>query len=226
MTAPLKLVVFDVDGTLVDSQNDIVAGMSHAFGLMNLPGPSRAEVLATVGLSLPSAMAQLAPTADDDTQAHLVAAYKKTYRELRIGAGSRESSPLYDGITQVLAQLHAVPPLLMGIATGKSRRGLDILLDAHELRPYFVTQHCEDDHPSKPHPSMVSAAMGDAGVEPADTVVIGDTSFDMEMARAAGAGFIGVSWGYHDRARLAGADAVVDTPEDLIDAVLSWGRFQ
>ncbi|MEM1074610.1 MAG: HAD-IA family hydrolase [Pseudomonadota bacterium] len=225
MSADLRLVIFDVDGTLVDSQNHIVAGMRRAFGSMGMDAPSHSDILATVGLSLSRAIEELAPDVEPSHQAEMVDAYKMTYRDLRMDAGSKQSSPLYDGIADVLQNLHAVDPLLMGVATGKSRRGLDALLDAHQLRSYFVTRQCADDHSSKPHPSMVLSAMADAGVSPEETVVVGDTRFDMEMARAAGAGFVGVSWGYHDRSQLAGADAIVDRVSDLTEAVLRAGAM-
>ncbi|MEL7099690.1 MAG: HAD-IA family hydrolase [Pseudomonadota bacterium] len=192
----LRLIVFDVDGTLVDSQRDIVGGMQHAFALMDLPAPEPAAILATVGLSLPQTMARLAPELGPEGQAALVAAYKKTYAELRLFAGSAASSPLYPGARDCLEALHAVPDILLGIATGKSRRGLDALLDAHDLRPFFVTAQHADIHPSKPHPSMLHAAMRDAGTEAAHTIMVGDSSFDMDMARAAEVTAIGVGWGY------------------------------
>lgn len=223
MSEDLRLVIFDVDGTLVDSQNDIVTGMTTAFDLVDMPAPGRADILATVGLSLPVSMAHLAPDASPDVRDRLVEAYKSTYRALRIGAGSRESSPLYFGIEEALADLHSVDPLLMGVATGKSRRGLNLLLDAHQLRPYFMTQQCADDHPSKPHPSMLHSAMSEAGVVSDATVMVGDTAYDMDMARAAGARFVGVTWGYHDRSRIQGADIIVDDVTDLTSAILELG---
>ena len=113
----------------------------------------------------------------------------------------------------------------LGIATGKSRRGLDHVLAAHGLAPMFATTQVADDHPSKPHPSMIRAALAETGADPAQSVMIGDTSFDMDMGRAAGVRTIGVSWGYHPRAALAGADAVIDG-FDALEAALDqlWGR--
>ncbi len=215
MTGDLRLILFDVDGTLVDSQADIVASMTAAFYSADLPVPDRADILSIVGLSLPQAMAVLAPQADVNTQTAMVAAYKDRYMALRAAAGSQHSSPLFPGIREVLEDLHSVPETILGVATGKSQRGLDALIDGHNLRSLFLTLHCADHHPSKPHPSMVVQAMSDIGVTPAQTVVIGDTSFDMEMARAAGAFALGVTWGYHPPERLGAAHKVVDAVRDL-----------
>lgn len=210
MTGALRLVVFDVDGTLVDSQADIVASMTAAFEAVGLPVLPREVLLSIVGLSLPVAMEQLAPQADAQTREVMVAAYKARYFELRSANGTESSSPLYPHVRAVLDQLHADPETLLGIATGKSRRGLDRLVDGHGIRHLFVTRQCADDHPSKPHPAMLRAALSETGVSASRAVMVGDTSFDMEMARAAGMLAIGVSWGYHDAARLGDAHLVID----------------
>ncbi|MEO0938895.1 MAG: HAD-IA family hydrolase [Pseudomonadota bacterium] len=219
----LRLIIFDVDGTLVDSQRDIVGGMQHAFGLMNLPSPDKDAILGTVGLSLPQTMARLAPDAGPETQDALVAAYKKTYAEMRLFAGSAASSPLYPGARDCLEALHAVPDILLGIATGKSRRGLDVLLDAHDLRSLFVTAQNADGHPSKPHPSMLLTAMSEAGTDPQNTVMVGDSSFDMDMARAAGVTGVGVGWGYQPADRLD-AKITAQTFEDLTTHLLHLAK--
>lgn len=222
MTADLRLVVFDVDGTLVDSQADIVGSMATAFEVVGLPVPARSDVLSIVGLSLPQAMARLAPGADAD---RMVQAYKDAYVERRAAAGSAASSPLYPGARAALDRLQEEPNILLGIATGKSRRGLDLLLDAYELHPYFVTQQVADFHPSKPHPAMLHAAMNEAGVDAAQAVMIGDTTFDMEMAGAAGMPFVGVSWGYHPAAHLSRAATVLDEFDGLDQALADlWER--
>ncbi|EPX86906.1 HAD-IA family hydrolase [Salipiger mucosus] len=206
----LRLVIFDVDGTLVDSQADILASMSAAFEAVALPVPGRETVLSIVGLSLPEAMSRLAPGADKATRGAMVEGYKARYMTLRSENGTAVSSPLYPHVRGVLDALHAQPETLLGIATGKSRRGLDKLVDGHGIRPLFVTQQCADDHPSKPNPAMLKAALAETGVAPRRAVMIGDTSYDMEMARAAGMLAIGVSWGYHDAARLADAHMILD----------------
>ena len=206
----LKLIIFDVDGTLVDSQADILASMRGAFAEVGKQAPSREEILGIVGLSLPLAIARLAPEADSATLEVMVEGYKQSYMRLRSANGTEASSPLYPNVREVLGALHARPEWLLGIATGKSRRGLDRLVEGHGIRNLFVTQQCADDHPSKPHPAMIEAALAEAGVEPHQAVMLGDTSFDMDMARDAGVHGIGVSWGYHDRARLASARTIID----------------
>ncbi len=205
MSTPLRLVIFDVDGTLVDSQGDILGAMRHAFGAVDLEVPSRDAVLGIVGLSLPVAMARLAPDAGPAVQDELVEGYKSAYVDMRAKVGAAQSSPLYPGARDSLEQLHATPEVLLGVATGKSKRGLDSLIKAHDLGSFFVTQQVADFHPSKPHPSMILQAMADTGVDPENTVMIGDTSFDMEMAQSAGVRSIGVSWGYHPVSALTGA---------------------
>ncbi|MBY5931407.1 HAD-IA family hydrolase [Tateyamaria omphalii] len=211
----MRLVVFDVDGTLVDSQADIVASMAAAFGAVDVPAPTRQDILGIVGLSLPVAMQTLAPEADHD---RMVAVYKDSYADLRLSNGAA-SSPLYPGARAALDRLNGRDDILLGIATGKSKRGLEGLIETHGLDGMFVTRQVADFHPSKPHPSMLQAAMDEAGVYAADAVMIGDTSFDADMAQAAGMPFIGVGWGYHPAVRLTGARTVLDDFDDLDDAL-------
>lgn len=215
MSGPLRLVIFDVDGTLVDSQGDIVAAMAAAFAAVGAPAPSRSEVLSIVGLSLDVAMTVLAPTRSAGDHLEMVQAYKDAYMRLRAEVGVAQSSPLYPGALETLRRLHAQPEVLLGIATGKSKRGLEKLIDGHGLEGLFVTRQVADFHPSKPHPAMIHQAMADAGVGPDETVMIGDTSFDMEMAAAAGVTGIGVTWGYHPREKLAAAAHLVESYDAL-----------
>lgn len=218
MSAPLSLVLFDVDGTLVDSQNHIVAAMEAAFARHDLPAPSRAQVLSIVGLSLPKAMAALDAQGSAARQAALVQAYKDTYMAQRQNDGV---SPLYPGARETLDALHARDEVLLGVATGMSRRGLDHVIAAHGLAPLLLTRQTADDHPSKPHPAMVLAAMNDLGVAPARTVFVGDTIYDIEAGLAAKVFTIGVTWGYHsaDDLRAAGAHRVVSDFAALIPAI-------
>ncbi len=205
-----RLVIFDVDGTLVDSQADILAAMTAAFAGAGIATPSREDILGIVGLSLPEAMSVLVPGIATPLRRELVAGYKAAYMELRAENGVAVSSPLYPHVRGVLEELHAVPDLLLGVATGKSRKGLDKLLDGHGLRPLFVTQQVADNHPSKPNPAMLRSALAETGVPPHRAVMVGDTSYDMEMARAAGLLAVGVGWGYHDRSRLRDAHILLD----------------
>ncbi|WP_443971767.1 HAD-IA family hydrolase [Sphingobium sp. CR28] len=203
----LRLAIFDCDGTLVDSQHSIVAAMQGAFDAVSLPCPDRATCLSVVGLSLPEAMAQLLPNAEADFHGLMSGHYKEAFHALRAGGGVHE--PLYDGIADLLDALEA-DGWLLAVATGKSDRGLRLVLEHHGLHPRFVSLQTADRHPSKPHPSMIHQALADAGADAANAVMIGDTSFDMLMARAAGVRGLGVGWGYHtpEILREAGAQSV------------------
>ncbi len=211
-----RLAVFDCDGTLIDSQAAICAAMTAAFAAHRLAPPLPTAVRRIVGLSLVEAVGELRPTNDSALHAAIAASYKRAFHDLRAKGALAE--PLFDGIAAVLATLHA-SGWRLGVATGKSDRGLALALAGHGLSDLFVTLQTADRHPSKPDPSMLVAAMAEAGVAPADTVLIGDTSYDIAMARAAGVRAIGVAWGYHPVAELcaAGADAVARRPADLID---------
>ncbi len=200
----LRLALFDVDGTLMDSQGHIVQAMATAFAGEGLAPPVREAVLRIVGLSLPDAIARLAPPVDAPTLNRLVEGYKATYDD-RGRAG--DVPPLYPGALACLDALAADPHVLLGVATGKSRRGLTHVLEGHGLTERFLTTQVADDHPSKPHPAMVHAALRETGVAAGDAGMIGDTSFDMEMALAAGVRRLGVAWGYHTVAAILAAAA-------------------
>jgi phosphoglycolate phosphatase len=216
----VRLAVFDCDGTLSDGQAAVCAAMDAAFATAGLAPPDRNRVRRSVGLSLPHAVRQIAPDATEHEAAVVVEAYKEAFRRSRSEGTLVE--PLYEGIAHLLGRLKA-RGWLLGVATGKSDRGLESCLVTHGVFDLFVTLQTADRHPSKPHPSMLHAAMAEAGAAPADTVMIGDTAFDMAMARAAGCRTLGVAWGYHAPEELieAGAEAVAQTPadlEELIDA--------
>jgi len=202
--AKIRLIVFDCDGTLVDSQHLIVAAAEQAFAAEGLPPPAAAEVHAIIGLSLEVAIAVLLPEAEPALHDRLVERYRAAWRELR-AAGVQE--PLYPGALATLRELDRRGHLL-GVATGKSRPGLELVLDHHRLSALFVSLQTADRHPSKPHPGMLESAMRETGSDPAETLMVGDTSYDMTMAQAAGARAIGVAWGYHPVAALASAGAV------------------
>lgn len=215
-----KLVIFDVDGTLVDSQNIIVAAQRAAFGRYDLEPPTRERSLSIVGLSLHEAFTALAgPKAP---VAGLVEAYKEAFAELR--ADPAHAEPLFPGAAECLEWLAARGDTLLGIATGKSRRGVSHLLERHGWERVFATVQTADDAPSKPHPGMLHGAMGEVGARPEDCVMIGDSSFDMSMARAAEVLPIGVSWGFQPVAALteAGADSIVDSYDELRSSLLGF----
>jgi phosphoglycolate phosphatase len=214
----LRLVIFDVDGTLVDSQSEIMAAMTHAFAVSTFVMPDRNAVLSIVGLSLNEAFAKLCPEASETERAHLVQAYKDAFNDLRGPDGQAELSPLYPGALDALDVLKSQDHTLLAVATGKSRRGLDKMLERHGLRGFFHSEQVADYHPSKPHPSMILTALNETGVMAGDAVMLGDTTFDMDMARAAGVKKIGVSWGYHPAYTLL-PDILINAFADLPDAV-------
>lgn len=218
------LVVFDCDGTLVDSQHSICAAMAQAFDDARLVPPERAAILAIVGLSLPHAMARLLPEGEVDLHHHLAERYKRAFHAMR-GRG-QVSEPLYPGMADLIETLDAAGWLL-GVATGKSDRGLALCLAQHGIADRFVTLQAADRHPSKPHPSMLFQAMADAGASPQTTVMIGDTHFDIDMGLAAGTRTIGVGWGYHSPKDLwdAGAHAVAMDSTELHRHIVAHDRL-
>ena len=212
-----RLIVFDCDGTLVDSQQLIVEAARQTLLAHDLEPLEADAVRAVIGLSLDLALAHLVPDADERTLISLVATYRTTWRLLRT-QGVLE--PLFPRTREVLDMLDRDGHLL-GVATGKSRPGLLEVLDHHGLTALFVSLQTGDRHPSKPHPSMLEEAMRETGSAPAETMMVGDTSFDMAMARAAGARAIGVAWGNHAPELLAaaGAELILADFDQLLDCV-------
>ena len=213
-----RLAIFDCDGTLVDSQINICLAMEDCFARAGLAAPCRERARRVVGLSLVEAMRAMLPEADPEFHVTLAEDYKLAFHRLR-GQGLVDE-PLYEGVADLIDALES-DGWLLGIATGKSDRGLGLCLAHHGLSRRFVTLQTADRHPSKPHPSMVEQAMADAGADRATTIMIGDTSYDMAMARAAGVTAIGVAWGYHEAGELraAGAHHVADHPSDILELI-------
>lgn len=210
------LVIFDLDGTLVDSQHEIVEAQARAFAAHGLPAPTRAKALSVVGLSLTEAFRVLAGA--DGPLESLAEAYKAAWTDLRQRPGYSDN--LYPGAEAAIAALRGAG-VTLGIATGKSRRGVDRILAARGWSDLFATVQTADTHPSKPDPSMILTALAETGAEPSDSLMIGDTTYDIEMAVAAGITPIGVAWGYHPTEMLveAGAARVVTTFDELLQTI-------
>jgi phosphoglycolate phosphatase len=210
----VRLAVFDCDGTLSDGQAGVCDAMEIAFAAAGLAAPDRHRVRRTVGLSLPVAIRRIAPDLPEGQQVAAVDAYKDAFRRSRVEGTLRE--PLYEGVAELLGRLKA-RGWVLGVATGKSDRGLKSCLVTHGIFDLFATLQTADRHPSKPDPAMLETAMTEAGAQPASTVMIGDTAYDMAMARTAGCRALGVAWGYHTTEELldSGAEAVAATPQQL-----------
>jgi phosphoglycolate phosphatase len=215
---PVRLAVFDCDGTLVDGQADVCWAMERAFTRAGLPAPEVAAVRRIVGLSLPAAVRALAPDLSEAQNTAVTEFYRTSFRARREEGLLDE--PLYDGIADLLRGLHGAGWQL-AVATGKSDRGLAACLASHGIADLFVSLQTADRHPSKPHPAMLEAALFEAGADRNQAVMIGDTSFDMLMARSIGVAAIGVGWGYHGAGELlaSGAGRVVESAAALAEAL-------
>ena len=213
-----RLAIFDCDGTLVDSGASIHRALAAAFEAHGLECPPPGVSRKVIGLSLVEAMARLAPEADHEA---LSRTYKEAFFAMR--AGGYVEEPLFEGILPLLDALEA-QGWLLAVATGKSDRGLRHCLESHGIHARFVSLQTADRHPSKPHPAMALAAIAEAGARPESSVVIGDTSFDIGMALAAGAGTIGAAWGYHEADELAaaGAHGVAIEPAEILSIAGRW----
>ena len=214
-----RLAIFDCDGTLVDSGHTIFVALKRALEERGLAVPPPEVCRRVIGLSLVEAIAGVVPNLTCDDHVELAEAYKRHFIAMR--AAGEVEEPLFDGVLELLERLEE-GGWLLAVATGKSDRGLKHCLDFHGIHARFISLQTADRHPSKPHPSMVLQAIADAGAAPETTVVVGDTSFDMGMAVAAGARGIGVAWGYHDREELlaAGGVAVAERPLDVLAMVM------
>jgi phosphoglycolate phosphatase len=217
----MKLIVFDFDGTLVDSRRLIIESHRVIFAEFGLPLPSEERSLALIGKSLEIVLAELAgPEAPVQGMA---AAYGRLLPQLRASAAFAEAP--FDGMHALLIELAARPDIVLGIATGHVAMAVMPALERFGWRDFFATIQTADMAPSKPHPGMLLQALRATGVTPEDAVFIGDTSFDMEMARAARFDAIGVAWGYHPAERLtaSGARRIVRTSAELRACFLSEG---
>ena len=220
---PLRLAVFDCDGTLVDSQASIIASMFLAFDAHTHPWPEAEAVRRVVGLPLGEAIGRLLPDVPEEDHARIETSYIDAFRGLRQKGEVKDS--LFPGALEILETLENLGWLL-GMATGKGSRGLMATLETHGLMGRFATLQTADSGPGKPNPDMLLNAMNETGADPGHTVMIGDTTFDMEMAKRAGTMAVGVSWGYHPGEHLyaAGAQAVIDEFRDLPETIESLGK--
>jgi phosphoglycolate phosphatase len=216
----VKLIIFDFDGTLVDSRKLITESNRVVFGQFGFSVPSEEESFSLVGISLELVLLQLA--GPDALVEKMVAAYQQALPLLRADAAYAEMP--FAGASELLAELAARNDVRLGIATGHVFHAIAPALQQFGWQDYFCTVQTADKAPSKPHPGMILQALGEAGVKADDAIMVGDTSYDMEMACAAGVRAVAVSWGYHrpDRLRNAGASCVVNDIVELRDCLLEW----
>ena len=217
--AAIRLAVFDCDGTLVDSQRTILEAMTAAYGVIRLPVPAADAIRGVVGLSLPDAVRRLLPPAAHPQADALAKAYREAFFDLRKNGKIHE--PLYPKAKDTLSALKG-KGILLGIATGKGRRGLIKTLEGHGILELFDTLQTADHHPGKPDPAMLVAAMRAAAAKPAETLFVGDTTFDIDMGRSAEVTALGVAWGYHPPELLLrhGAHAIVSTFDEVLPHAL------
>ena len=206
--APYRLLVFDWDGTLADSEQRIVAAVQSAIDTLGLPVRSHDQVRAIIGLAMSEACQMLFSDMPKSQESRFIACYREHY--LR---NTGTPVPLFPGAEAMLRGL-AEQRYQLAVATGKGRRGLDRDIASHGLDALFSTTRCADDAPSKPHPQMLVDIMEELDAASAETLMIGDTAYDMEMARNAGVASVAVSSGVHDRQRLLEYD-----PLALLDSV-------
>ena len=218
MSPPLRLAIFDLDGTIIDSRDNIMRAVADTAKLCGLTVPTREMMPRVIGLELDEALLTLFPEVAPADILPVRTAFGECFVRYRTESDYRE--PLFEGALDVFETLSAAG-FVLAIATGKARRGVDYFLDRHGLIERFVSIQTPDSAPGKPHPGMVLQAMAETGASPEATVMIGDTTYDILMARAAKAGAIGVSWGNHAGHELttAGAHTLIDRMTDLHQAV-------
>jgi phosphoglycolate phosphatase len=217
-----RLLLFDLDGTLVNSEAIILEAQRRAFASLGMEPRPREVALSIVGLSLPEAFTVLA--GENGPVEALCTAYREAFFALRTEGGDLEH--LFPGASALIAELRRDPALCLGIATGKSQRGVRAIIDTYGWSGVFEAVQTSDDAPSKPHPGMIQNAMASTRIIAAHTVMIGDSSFDMRMAKAAGVRAVGVAWGFQpvEALREAGADVIVEDFAALAGALSRFAR--
>jgi phosphoglycolate phosphatase len=203
----MDLIIFDLDGTLINSEAIILESQYEAFRRCGRVHPGREAGLGIVGLTLDIAMAQLAGLAEPDDV--LTETYRQVFGAMRMQAETDPSldEPLFAGVAETLAELKRHTGLKLGIATGKSRKGAEFIVARHGWQGLFDTVQSADDAPSKPHPGMIQRAIAETGAAPERTAMVGDSSFDIEMAVAAGVVPVAVSWGFQPVEKLVALGA-------------------
>jgi phosphoglycolate phosphatase len=212
-----KLFLFDCDGTILDSVGIIHDSMVRTFGEAGYSVPSQTQTRSIIGLTLNLAIARLMNRQVDPEIETMTARYKQHFHKIYNQPDFSQS--LFDGMGNLIAGFAGHDRADLGIVTGKSRRGMDMFFLKHGFGSDFKTVRTADDCPSKPHPAMVLECCSEMNILPENTFVIGDSVFDMEMAKAAGTTAIGVAWGYNEIAQLraAGADLIAEDANHLKD---------
>jgi len=190
------LVVFDWDGTLMDSTRLIASCLQAACRDVGAPVPSDSEALFVIGLNMADTFRRVVPDLDEAARARLAERYRHHF------LAREHEAPLYEGVREMLGELHGRGRRL-AVATGKARRGLDRALDATGLARWFEATRCADEGFAKPHPDMLLMLLDITGVEPRRALMVGDTTHDLELAANAGIEAVSVSYGAHPEELLA-----------------------
>jgi phosphoglycolate phosphatase len=213
----MPLIIFDIDGTLIDSVALIIETVTSAFRAVGEPVPTETAIRGISGITAREAMAILAPTATPERVDQIIESYRTHYH----GGAGLAAEPLFAGALAALDRLQQRTDTILAVATGKGYRGAVTLLERHAILDRFHSVETPDHNRGKPDPQMIETAMEKAGASRSETVMIGDTVHDMRMAKAAGVRAIGVAWGYHDVTALiaAGADSIIESFAQLDGAV-------
>ncbi|VAW23064.1 Similar to phosphoglycolate phosphatase, clustered with ribosomal large subunit pseudouridine synthase C [hydrothermal vent metagenome] len=213
-----RLVIFDLDGTLIDTVSLFVGTTSSVFETMGLAVPDEKIIRSVSGLGAQVGVRRIAPDLDDVQIDKFIGLYRE---EFLARATQSKQEELFCGALEVLNRLHGRDDIVMAVATGKSGSGTDRVLKSHDILQLFTSVHTPDSNRAKPDPDMVHSAMRIVDCLKQNTIMIGDTTHDMEMAVNAGTHALGVSWGYHEPEELkaAGANLIIDEMDQLIPAI-------